>query len=341
MRRTFIFIPPLRHLSGGLAVLYQLADRLHESGHPVWIVPRAEGAPGLQACRAPVMPWDDLQLTSDDIWLVAEGWSNALAPGLKAKARCFVYVQNWAFLFSALPEGVSWRDLEVSFLAVSEPVAWFVKNTLGQDAPVLRPALDLNLFAPAPDTRPPAAKGLRIAWMPRKNKAAALQVQHILAARRSLPVPVTWVEIQNKTPAEVAETLRSCHLFMATGFPEGLALPPLEAMACGCLTAGFAGLGAWDYMRQALPGGYLPLCPLPNLPWETSGDATAHSGNAFAAADNDALGLALALEAAARIIINDPKTYAVLRERGLAAAAFYSADNQRKAIAGLWQAWSA
>ena len=344
MRRTFIFIPPLRHLSGGLAVLYQLADRLHESGHPVWIVPRAEGAPGLQACRAPVMPWDDLQLTSDDIWLVAEGWSNALAPGLKAKARCFVYVQNWAFLFSALPEGVSWRDLEVSFLAVSEPVAWFVKNTLGQDAPVLRPALDLNLFAPAPDTRPPAAKGLRIAWMPRKNKAAALQVQHILAARRSLPVPVTWVEIQNKTPAEVAETLRSCHLFMATGFPEGLALPPLEAMACGCLVAGCAGLGAWDYMRQALPGGYLPLCPLPERPWAGGGAVDGASagqcpGNAFVAADNDALGLALALEAAGDIALHQPELYATLQQRGRATAEFYSAANQRQAIAELWRSF--
>ena len=336
--RTFIFIPPLRHLSGGLAVLYQIANQLHDLGYPVWLAPRAEGAPGLEACRAPVMPWDDLRLTPKDIWLAAEGWSNALAPGLKAKARCLVYVQNWAFLFSALPEGVNWRDLPVSFLAVSEPVAWFVKNTLGQDAPVLRPALDLNLFAPAPETRPPAAKGLRIAWMPRKNKAAALQVQHIMAARRALPVPVTWVEIQNKTPAEVAQTLRSCHLFMATGFPEGLALPPLEAMACGCLTAGFAGLGAWDYMRQALPDGYLPLCPLPGLPWEAGNNAT--RGNAFVAADNDVLGLAVALEAAADVILHDPKTWNALRKRGLAAAAFYSADNQREALAGLWQTWN-
>ncbi len=348
--RTFIFIPPLRHLSGGLAVLYQLANQLHDLGRPVWIVPRGEGAPGLTACRAQVMPWDDLQLSHADLWIVPEGWGNALTPGLRAKARCVVYVQNWAFLFSSLPEGVAWHDLPVSFLAVSQPVAWFIKTALGQDAPILRPALDLNLFSPAPAARPPAAKGLRIAWMPRKNKASALQVQQITAARRALPVPATWVEIQNKTPAEVSQILRSCHLFMATGFPEGLALPPLEAMACGCLTAGFAGLGAWDYMRQALPDGYLPLCPLPALPWEQTdagGSAPAAEtpgascGNAFVAADNDALGLALGLEAAANIILSDPKTYESLRQRGQTAAAFYSTDNQHSAVAELWRAWSA
>jgi glycosyltransferase involved in cell wall biosynthesis len=127
---------------------------------------------------------------------------------------------------------------------------------------------------------------------------------------------------------------------MATGFPEGLALPPLEAMACGCLVAGFAGLGAWDYLRQAQPGGYLPLCPLPALPWEKN-KGNASDGNAFIAADNDALGLCLGLEAAAKIVLNNPESCRALREHGLAAAAFYSADNQRKAIAQLWQTWDA
>ena len=176
-------------------------------------------------------------------------------------------------------------------------------------------------------------KGLRIAWMPRKNKAAALQVQQITAARGVLPSPLTWVEIQGKSQAEVAEILRSCHLFMGTGFPEGLALPPLEAMACGCLVAGFAGLGAWDYMRQALPGGYLPLCPLPPLPWEGKNDLP---GNAFVAADNDALGLALALEAAAKIILERPAAWKTLQQRGLETAARYSTDKQREAVTAIW-----
>ena len=341
--RSFIFIPPLRHLSGGLAVLYQLAERLRELELPVWLVPREGGAPGIDACRAPLLPWDELKLAPDDLWLVPEGWSNALAPGLRAGSRCLVYVQNWAFLFSSLPEGVAWRDLAVSFLAVSDPVAWFVKNTLGRDAPLLRPALDLAVFTPGADARPPATKGLRIAWMPRKNKAAALQVQQIIAARQAISAPVTWVEIQGKTQAEVAQILRSCHLFMATGFPEGLALPPLEAMACGCLTAGFAGLGAWDYMRQAMPGGYLPLCPLPSLAWEDekAPNRDRLPGNAFVAADNDVLGLALGLEAAAEIILARPDDYAALQQHGLKTAALYSADSQRRAVADLWRRWSA
>lgn len=332
--RTFIFIPPLRHLSGGLAVLYQLAGQLCNLGYPVWLTPRGRETPGLETCPAPVCAWDDLSLRSEDLWLVPEGWSNALAPGLRAGCRCLVYVQNWAYVFSSLPAGVAWRDLPVSFLAVSEPVAWFLKNALGATAPLVRPALDRSLFRPAAQT-PPLSQGVRIAWMPRKNKACALQIQAIIEARQALGAPAAWIEIAGKSQAQVADILRSCHLFLSTGFPEGLGLPPLEAMACGCLTAGFAGLGGWDYMRQAMPGGYCPDFPLPSR----AGDPE-NRGNAFVAADNDSLGAALALEKGAQLILQAPDRWDEMRRLGLETAAAYSELSQREAIAALWRSWN-
>ncbi len=35
---------------------------------------------------------------------------------------------------------------------------------------------------------------------------------------------------------------------MAIGYPEGFALPPLEAMACGCAVIGFTGGGGTEHM---------------------------------------------------------------------------------------------
>ncbi len=326
--RTFIFIPPLRHLSGGLAVLYQLAEQVQALGHPVWVTPREAGAPGLDTCSVPICPWAELRLQPDDLWIVPEGWSNALAPGLSASCRCVVYVQNWAYVFSSLPEGVNWRDLPVSFLAVSQPVAWFLKTALGKEAPVIRPALNLDLFSPS--QTPTTDKGLRIAWMPRKNKACALQIKAIVEARQKMGAPITWLEIDGKNPAQVADTLRNSHLFLATGFPEGLGLPPLEAMACGCLVAGFAGLGGWDYMRQALPGGYLPRLDLPPLPFDPE-----NNGNAFVAADSDNLSAALALESAASIILNAPENWTSLRRRCRETASLYSSADQARSVATL------
>lgn len=48
----------------------------------------------------------------------------------------------------------------------------------------------------------------------------------------------------------VAETLGESLLFASLGFQEGLGLPPLEAMAAGCIICGFDGHGGREYATQ-------------------------------------------------------------------------------------------
>ncbi|WP_461211457.1 glycosyltransferase [Desulfocurvus sp. DL9XJH121] len=335
MSRTYIFMPPLAKATGGTHVLHQVAAHLHAAGREVALVVREGGHEGPVLSRdVPVVPWDEMRLTPDDIWLVPEGWVNALAPGLKAEARTLVYVQNWAYVFSALPQGVAWDQLDVSFVAVSEPVAWYLRLALGEDAPVLRPGIDLDLFFPAPE--PPPASPVRVAYMPRKNKALAAQVRAVLEARAPRSpsdARVQWVEIHGLDQAGVARALAGSHLFLAMGYPEGCPLPPLEAMACGCPVVGFAGLGGFDYMRQAhgemgdVAGAARPWCPLRETPW---------GGNGLYAADADVAAAALALERAVAWAAQGAPQYAAMRQAALETARAYGLDEQRKAVLELW-----
>lgn len=353
--RTFLFVPPLPRMTGGLAVLYRMAGHLHAAGYPVFLIPREGGAPGLDPVNppAPVMGWEEAAaaVTPRDVWLAPEGWVNALAPGLRAGARCVVYVQNWAYLLSALPPGVAWPQLDVSFLAVSDPVAWYTREVTGREAPVLRPGIDLELFRPAwaegaggdgdGASAAPAQGPVRIAWMPRKNRALAQQVREMLSARLALAasrgeraIEVEWREIHGRTHAEVAELLRASQVFLATGFPEGCPLPPLEALASGCLLVGFAGFGGWDYMRQALPGGVTPWWPTPA--GNTDADGAALPPNGYIAADADVVAAGLALERAVRLAATGGPELAALRRAGLATARAYSLDRQRETVLALW-----
>ncbi len=325
--RTFIFIPPVRQATGGVAVLCALAAHLHAARFPVRLVLREQGwRPQGLAEHVPLLPWQELNLKPDDIWLTPEGWANALLPGISAGARCLVYCQNQAYLFSSLPAGVDWRRLPVSMLAVSQPVAWFIGQALGLDCPVLRPGIDLSLFYPA-EAKPSGP--LRIACMPRKNKAVLDRVREVFAARTAGRLNVEWLPIAGLDARGVAEALRSTHLFLATGFPEGLGLPPLEAMACGCLPVGFAGFGGFDYMRQAtdFPGSYAPWFPLREVVW---------GGNGLWCADGDVLAAALALETAAHWwLADDPRLRAAL-EAGRRTVQDYSLERQREAVTALW-----
>ncbi|UZP66368.1 glycosyltransferase family 1 protein [Desulfovibrio mangrovi] len=328
--RTFIFLPPLKGMTGGVAVLHQVAQHLHSGGFTVSVVPREAGTPLPEG--VPVCPWQDLALTPDDLWLVPEGWVNALMPGLQAKARNVVYVQNWSYLLSALPEGVHWPQLDVSFLNVSEPVAWFTQQVTGRQGPILRPGINTALFHPASDA-PASASVPVIAWMPRKNKALAVRIRETFEARRALlgKQPARWVEIHGMSPQQVAEALRSAHIFLATGFPEGCPLPPLEALASGCIVTGFSGMGGWDYMRQAMPpelGGHAPWWPQREVPWQ---------GNSLIVADADVAAAANGLELTAGWLESGAPELMALRQNSAATVAAYTVEKQREAVLGLWR----
>jgi len=326
--KTFIFLPPVNKPTGGITVLRQIADILHQSGREAFLVAREKSGwrPEGLADSAPVIEWTDMQLTPDDLWLVPEGWINALAPGIEAGARTVSYVQNWAYLFSALPEGVSWDKLPVEFLAVSDPVAYFIKESTGQDSPVLRPGIDRTIFSP-PDTQKNGR--ITVAYMPRKNKAVAAQIKSIFEHRNGSDM-IRWRAIEGLDTHGVAEALRSSHIFLMTGFPEGCPLPPLEAMASGCLPVGFSGFGGWDYMRQAqtLPR-FTPWWPLREVLW---------SGNGLWCADGDALDAALCLEEAISLIKTGGPGLDAVIQAGQDTANAYSTEVQRQSVLAVWDA---
>lgn len=335
--RTLFFIPPVPRYSGGVAVLFELAGHLRDAGFEVLLVPREGGGPlPKYAARVPLLSWPQLDLKPEDIWLVPEGWVNALAPGLTAKARCVVYCQNWAYLLSSLPENVAWPQLPVSFLTVSAPVAWFVTQCTGKPAPVLRPGINVERFAP-PQGKPEDC--LRIAYMPRKNKALVERVREICQARMTTGASplarggsVEWVEISGLPQEEVAARLASSHFFLASGFPEGCPLPPLEAMASGCFPVGFAGFGGWDYMRQAAPD-----LPFAAKPWWPRGDEErSPAGNGIWVADADVLAAALALEQGVAWKLDGDPRFQDTVENARATALRYGLEQQRARCLELW-----
>ena len=329
--RTYIAYPPLQKSSGGTAVLETMARHLLSAGHDVVMVPRDPAtAPPLSGL--PLHNWDDAAPGKRDIWLVPEGWPSLLLPGLRGNARTVIYVQNWAYLPGSVPDGLSLKDLPLHFLAVSQPVAWHARTFFGKESEILRPGVDLaRFFAPPRDPAQALMPGetVRIAWMPRKNKALAQQIRDMLAARlalRHLPAP-EWVPVHHLTQDQVAETFRSCHMFLASGFPEGCPLPPLEAMACGCLVAGFGGFGGWDYMRQAWPNGFTPWWPADEHSW---------GGNGLYAADADIIAAALALEYGLALLANGGQELAGIQASATATAAAYSLQAQDARLRELW-----
>jgi len=58
---------------------------------------------------------------------------------------------------------------------------------------------------------------------------------------------IPWVCIDNVNESKVAEIMSESAIFLSTSVYEGLGLPPIEAMACGCIVVGFHGDGGLEY----------------------------------------------------------------------------------------------
>lgn len=329
--KTFIFLPPVSKPTGGVTVLRQIADILHKGAHEAFLVARDQSGwrPEGLADAAPVIEWADMRLANEDVWLVPEGWVNALTPGFEARCTCISYVQNWAYLFSSLPEGADWHSLPVEFLAVSEPVSYFIKETTCKDAPVIRPGIDPSIFY-TPEKK--KAEPVTIAYMPRKNKHIAAQIKAIFEHKcgNEEMCSVRWLPIDGLDAHGVAQALRASHIFLMTGYPEGCPLPPLEAMACGCLPVGFTGFGGWDYMRQIQENPrFTPWWPLRDVGW---------TGNGFWCADGDVMDAALCLEEAVTMIREGGHYLDAALMAGQDTANAYSTEEQRKSVLSMWEA---
>ena len=91
------------------------------------------------------------------------------------------------------------------------------------------------------------AKQRQIAYMPRKRPAEIALLQALFRGLYPEHAEVPWVEIHDMTRHEVAKVLAESLIFASLSKDEGLGLPPLEAMAAGCLVCGYDGAGGTEY----------------------------------------------------------------------------------------------
>jgi len=94
-------------------------------------------------------------------------------------------------------------------------------------------------------------KKRQIAYMPRKRAEDASMV---LAALKSRPAlrDVSIVPITGLPENELLQILRDSLMFLSFSSQEGFGLPPAEAMAAGCITVGYTGVGGDEYFTDEL-----------------------------------------------------------------------------------------
>ena len=308
--RILYLCPDLTHPSGGVAAIYEHVRILTRHGYPAFVLHFERDAPDPFA--GPPAPMLSLapgfRFSLDDTLVVPEGCLFGQLRDLKG-LRMIAFVQSVLYAFEGPGEWAIWEDLDFAgAVCCSALTAAFARDTLGvPDARVIPNAVDPALFAPG-------GKAPSIACMPRKQPVELRFLRRAFALRNPAWRDIPWIELEGMTREEVGRALSGAAVFLSTCLYEGFGLPALEAMACGCLVAGFHGYGGLEYARPE------------NGLWRPQGDLM------------EALS---ALERAVALHLEDGPEAEALRRAALATAGAYSPARQEAALLAAWSGWQA
>lgn len=193
--------------------------------------------------RAPIIVGDNVR-PGHDIFVLPDDAFLALKTLATAPIRTLVMVQNH-FNYAAVslePMRAFPADRFPTFLAVGPTVAALLRRLYPMaDVRNVRCFADERLF------RPREKAGHSVAVAPRKRPQEALAIGHLFRRLHPAHADVAWRMLEDLREPQVAEAYAASTLALSLSHLEGVGMTTLEAMASGCLCAGFTGIGGRDY----------------------------------------------------------------------------------------------
>ncbi len=245
--QIIFFCPPATVINGGIKFIFRMAEVLRAQGHDAVILEEHERRPTWFATPAvPVVGQSVLQPNPNQIYVLPEDQTHMLAPLKDWPQRKIVYIQN--HFYAGFGEGAaSYADYGVTDIFCSS-------RTILDYARQRHPSLASHLIAYGIDVsmfHPAAARQDRIAFMPRKRPIEIGYIRDMFRFLYPAYRSWQWQELSNRDEKEVAQAMSEAKVFLSLSRLEGFGLTPLEAMAGGCVVAGFTGIAGREYANEA------------------------------------------------------------------------------------------
>jgi len=184
------------------------------------------------------------RLKASDIFVIPEPWGDHLKRLEPFDVRRLMFCQNHFYLYHGLGPNKSFEDRGLhGVFCCSEVIAEYISRTFGiPEVPIVHNGIDHAMFHPGD-----GIKKRQIALMPRKMRIEANFIVETFRRTHPQHADVPVIIIDGMTETETAEILRESAVFLAMSRLEGFGLPPIEAMASGCVVVGFRGDGGRSY----------------------------------------------------------------------------------------------
>jgi glycosyltransferase involved in cell wall biosynthesis len=295
---------PAGEIAGGIKVAFQHADLLRAAGHEAVVATPDGMPPGWFATNVPVERLEAVR--GDDVLVFPENNPSLFARFASSSQRKLVFCQNPHYVFQGLAGRLTYADWGVSaLLCPSRNVVEFARRRFPELRAFHTPFfVDTERFRPAP-------KVMQVACIPRKRTLEFGAIHDVVRAADPSLREVRWNALQGATEEQVARVLGGSAVYLSLARLEAHSLAILEAMASGCIVAGFVGV----------PGG--------------SDSSTPQNG--LWAAEDDVQGCAERLVEALRIAREGGPKRDALVEAARATAATWGREASAQALLAAWE----
>jgi glycosyltransferase involved in cell wall biosynthesis len=296
---------PAGEITGGIKMVFRHVEGLLENGFDAAVATEDGRAPGWFETHASVIPLTALARDTD-ILVFPENHHRFLQMYRSWPNRKVIFCQNQFNVYLGLGGELSYSSFgAMSLLCCGWTVAAYCRRRF----PRLKVAVVPN-YVDAGVFSPPAKKDLQIAVMPKKRPHEVGFIFDLFRAEHPRLRQVPWVDISNFPEKEVARILGQSAVFLSLCRFEAFSLTLLEAMASGCVTAGFTGFGTRDYV-----------------------DAQ----NGFWAQEDDLIECTEQLGRAVRLVTEGGPLLEHMVQHGLDTARYYNREKFVKALVSYWR----
>jgi len=242
-RRIIYILEPFSTPFGGVATIYKHVELLAANGFPAYVLIREKPKVDFYQTTVPYL-FGPIEPLASDICVVPESFPDILRALKSTPAKRIMFCQSLIYLPFTEDPGDGIAEFGVHRIVVcSHALQNFFRDVYGvADLPLLPCAVDPKLFVPT------AHKRRQIALMPRRLPEDAKFIEATFKRRYPHYADIPWVPITGATQSAAAQVLGQSAVFLSLSSRESFGLPPLEAMSCGCLVAGYHGDGGREYM---------------------------------------------------------------------------------------------
>lgn len=240
-----VFIcPPVRKITGGIKCIFRMAASVRRLGYDAVVFEDTGSRPEWFESDVPIVDRRVFRPTPEQILVLPEDQPDMLAAFASRPQRKVVYCQNHFYAAMSMVDSRTYGDFGVSHILCSGRTIYDYCCHRHPDVPAYVIPIGVN-----PEQFYPRPKEERIAFIPRKRPIESAYIRDLFRFEYPLFRDIPWLELKNKSEHEIAEAVGGSSVFLVLHKLDSLPLTGLEAMASGCVVAGFTGIGGREYAR--------------------------------------------------------------------------------------------